>query len=136
REYSIRTDDSTADEIMLLRAQGREFLDSITAGDRPSIDEHSATYQVIREMHPEIADIDVELEAAVARQFCEAKRALKRATGDAQRATSAVADALGSGRRARFLGQTIATRQARGDGVPYLVAARALPDFASDEDAS
>jgi putative phage-type endonuclease len=133
REYTIYADPGQPDEIRLIRDEAEGFLASIEAGNRPDIDAHSATYDVIREMHPDIDPVDVELEQPLAKAYCLTRAALALAKADAQEAASLVADALGSGRRARFLGQTIATRQARGDGTPYLVAARGLPDFTDEE---
>lgn len=128
-EYVVHHD---PDEAAYLRREGRVFLDSLPTGpspERPSLDAHTATYQAVRQLHPDIDDVDVELEAAVVRDFCIAKERLTDAERHLQHAKNAVADALGSGRRARFLNKTIAYRQAKGEGVPYLVAGRSLPTF-------
>lgn len=124
REYRVEYDSAEAAE---LRAAAREFLASIDAGERPDIDEHSATYTVIKEMHPDIDPTEVELRNDTARTYISAKHAEKAAKAHAQYATSLVADEMGDAQRAVWDGQTIATRQARGDGTPYVVMARNLP---------
>lgn len=128
-EYVVHYD---ADEAAFLRAEGRAFLDSLPTGPkptRPDLDAHTATYQAVRQLHPDIEDVDVELDPALAKDFCTSKTAADQAARDFQHAKTRVADALGSGRRARLGKQTIATRQAKGAGVPYLVAGRSLPTF-------
>lgn len=126
REYVVEWEPREAAQ---LREAGRIFLGEIACGVRPDIDEHSATYQAIKEMHPEIDPVDVDLTNAIARRFILAKAAEKAAKADAQHATSLVADHMGTARRALWDGQVIATRQARGDGHPYVVAAKRLPDL-------
>ena len=129
REYVVEYDPENAD---LLATAAREFLDTLPGGpaeQRPNLDSHAATYQAVRQMHPDIYDVDVELDADLAREFCLARAAKAAADSRATAAAAAVADVLGDGRRARFLNQTIAQRQAKGDGIPYLVAGRSLPTF-------
>jgi putative phage-type endonuclease len=130
REYVVHPD---SDDTATMLAAATEFIASLRTGQRPDIDEHGATYQAICELHPLIDPVDVDLPADLARDFCRARHALKAAEAAAQQQTSLVADALGTGRRARFLDQTIATRQARGDRTPYLVAGRGLPTFTEQE---
>lgn len=129
RTYVVRADE--ADQ-SFLRAAAADFLDSLPGGPaecQPDIDAHSATYQAVRVLHPDIEPVDVELDVEAAMEFCLSREALAAAEARAQQAKSRVAAALGNGRRARFLDSTIATRQAKGDGLPYLVAARNLPTF-------
>lgn len=132
RTYVVRAD---ADDQAFLRDAAREFLDSLPGGPaeaRPDIDAHSATYQAVRVLHPDIEPVDVELEPEVAIEFCTSREALADAEARARKAKSRVADAVGNGRRALYLGSAIATRQAKGNGVPYLVAARNLPRFTEE----
>lgn len=123
REYTVLYDTAEADE---LRAAALEFLESIEHDDRPDIDAHSATYQVIRDMHPEITEADVELDNDLAQLYIGARCALANATDAEQLARSRIAEAMGNAKNAIWDGRTIARRQARGDGTPYLVAARGL----------
>lgn len=127
REYTVVYD---AAEAAQLRAAGLEFLESLAENRRPDIDAHSATYQTVREMHPLIEDVEVGLSNDVARAFIAAKAAEKAAKAVAVEAAARVADEMGDAKKAVWDGQTIASRQARGeDGVPYVVAARNLPDL-------
>lgn len=123
REYTIRYD---AAEAQLLRDAAEEFLATVARLERPDIDAHSATYQVIREMHPLIDEGDIELPNELAATYIDARVALAEATDTEQHARSRIADAMGNAKRALWDGRTIATRQARGDGTPYVVAARNL----------
>lgn len=124
RRYTIELETA---ELVWLRTEGRLFLDSIAAGDAPDIDEHGATYWAVRELHPDIEPEDVEVGDHVAEPYVAARHALKAAEAEEQRTKSVLADALGNGRRALWRGTPIASRQARGEGTPYVVAARNLP---------
>jgi putative phage-type endonuclease len=130
REYVIRPD--PADTATMLAA-GQQFMNSIANGQRPDIDEHNETYEAIRQLHPDIDDVNVELDADLAKEYCTARHQLKAAGAEATRTKSLVADALGTSHRATFLDKTIAQRQAKDSGLPYLVAARNLPDFTEQE---
>lgn len=128
RTYRLTWDEA---EARLLRDAGRAFLDDVAAGVRPDIDDHAATYQVIKELHPEIDGTAVEIPPGVAQAYIDAKATEKTTKAAAQQATSVLADHMGDARRATCEGRTIATRQARGDGLPYPVIARGLLDTAT-----
>jgi putative phage-type endonuclease len=132
-EYVIERDER---EQALLRERALAFMQSIERGERPDPDEHGATYQAVRHLHPLIERRDVDLDGDLAVAFCRSRAALKKAEARAQLLTTRVADALGTGRRARHGNRTIAYRAAKGDdGLPYLVAGRNLPDFDTDNGA-
>ena len=126
REYTIRPEPG---EIEYIRDAGAAFMLRLNDDSRPDIDSHSQTFTAIREMHPEISGNDVELDRPLAYDYCAARRDLDAAKAEEYRTKSLVSDALGDGRRATYLGKTIATRQAKAGGTPYLVAARILPTF-------
>ncbi len=132
REYVVEYDPQ---EAAGLRAEAAAFMDSLPWGSkpqRPDLDAHGATYQAVRALHPEIEDRDVDLEDWLGMNYCLAQCDLRDARREATRMTSLVAAAMGDARRARYLNRTIATRQAKGDGVPYLVASRNLPTFTEE----
>ncbi len=126
REYWVDHDPAEAAE---LRQHAEAFLASLETGVRPDIDEHTATYQAVRELHPDIDGTDVEVDDELAARFTLARRQLATATEAEQYARNLIADAMGTARRATWEGKAIATRQARGDGLPYVVAGRRLPDL-------
>jgi putative phage-type endonuclease len=136
REYVVVYDQAEVDFIV---TQAQAFQDSLPTGptpQRPSIDTHSATYEALRVLHPEIDGTDVELDPDTARQYCHAKHLLAKATKADTYAKSLVLDEMGDARRARYLGQTIATRQPNGEHTPKLVAGRNLPTFDQEAEAS
>ena len=126
REYVIDWHDERIGEIV---HAVELFMDSLHTGQQPPLDDHAATYVALRGMHPEIDPIDVALDLDTAREFCQAKAMSKYAKSREQGAVNAVADAMGTARRALYAGDVIATRTSRGDGVPYVKAAASLPDF-------
>lgn len=125
RTYTLTWEPAEAE---LLRDAGREFLDDVAAGRRPDIDEHTATYQVVKELHPDIDGTTVELSDVTAARFITAKIAEKTAKGNARAAAAHVADEMGNAAKATWQGQMIATRQVRDGGLPYVKAARGLSD--------
>lgn len=125
REYRVNYD---ADEARLLRDAAQEFLATLDAGTPPPIDDHKATYEAVREMHPDIEPVSHELSDEVALAFLRARAELKGAEAVECQAKSAIADEMGNAHTAYWRGFKIATRQARGDGLPYVVTAKNLPD--------
>jgi putative phage-type endonuclease len=107
REYVVEWN---RDEAELLRAAGREFLDAVERDERPDIDEHGATYRAVRELHPDIDDVEIEIEPALAERYRRAVADHKAAEQAKQQATAELLDALGDGRRAVVAGESIAIR--------------------------
>lgn len=129
-EYVVTADPEYAAQ---LRAEALAFLDSLPTGSapqRPDIDAHNATYEAIKYLHPDIDDVDVELDHDLVREYCTARHALSDAERAEKRARSLMAEAIGTARRGKYLGQVIARRQAKSEGgVPYVVAGGNLPTF-------
>ncbi|MFC0626124.1 YqaJ viral recombinase family nuclease [Kribbella deserti] len=133
REYVLEYD---ADEAQLLRDAAVEFLATLAAGTPPPIDDHEATYKAVQEMHPDIDPVSHELSTPVARAFIAARAGLDAAKAVERQAKSAVAAEMGNAHTATWNGYTIANRQARGDGTPYVVTAKNLPDLTTETEAA
>lgn len=123
REYVIRYDPVDAE---ILRTRVESFLDTVRGGQAPEIDSHPATYDAIRELHPDIDDTDIVLPAELADPYVAA-RALKAAVEEECAVTTArIADYMGSARRALYSPdedippRAVATRVAKKGGTPYL----------------
>lgn len=114
-------------EAVELREMAREFLDSIEAGQAPDIDSSAQTYEVLRELNPEI-DGTVDLDLPTAAEYIVARQNLAQAEAAEQRTKNAVAAAMGTAKAATCNGFTIATRQSKQGGRPFVVASRSLPD--------
>lgn len=124
REYPV---DFDASDFALMVERCKAFLGSIAAGERPDIDDAYATFQAVREMHPDIdRGADRELPAEVADELLAARRAHDKAKSRWTRAQSTVLDLMGSAQHALHPdGQRVAYRMARktaaGEpGVPFL----------------
>ncbi len=133
REYVV---DFDPDDWAYLTAKARRFLDSLPGGPaeaKPDLDRHSATYEAVRQLHPDIEDRKVELDPVLVREFCTARHAFADAEARLQEATSCMAAALGNAKTGVYLGKTIARRQAKGDKPPFLVAGRSLPTFDTED---
>lgn len=118
REYHLTFKPERAAE---LRDAGAEFMRTLADRERPDIDAHSETYQAVRDLHPDIDPVDVEIPVELAEQYRQALAGCRAADDAKTEATARVADALGRGRRAVCLGERIALRiPGRGDNPPFL----------------
>lgn len=116
------------DDIAVMLSAGRAFLDSLESGERPPIDDHAATYQVVRELHPDIdPGEDHELTDAVALEYLESKDAMAAAEKRHRKARSVVLDAMGTANYATWQGVGIARRQASNGSTPHLASTRKDP---------
>lgn len=118
REYEVAYDPA---DVAVMRAKATAFLATIDTGQRPAIDGHDATYQVIRDMHPDIDDVKVDLPADVAENYLAALTWLDAAETAKQQAVAEVLHAMGRARRGMHRGQQIAMRiPGRGGNPPFL----------------
>ena len=114
-EYVVHHDQAEAD---LMRKAAAEFVSSLEAGPRPSIDEHAATYQAVKDLHPDIDGSAVEVPPDIAHGYLDAC-AQERTVKDAKRCASALlADAMGTAREAWCDGQKVALRVPGVAGAP------------------
>lgn len=127
REYEVRY---AAAEVAQMRTKAREFLDTLDNNVMPRIDGHEATYEAVRELHPEIDPTSVDLPAGVAVPYLEALAAVRASEEEKRRCSGLVIDAMGSAKDAYFDGRRIASRQAKSSAgsIPYLVAAKGAAD--------
>jgi putative phage-type endonuclease len=125
REYLIEYDPEEAE---FIRGAAWDFLASLSAGKPPSIDEHNATYQAIRTLHPDIDPVDVELDPDLVQEFLMVLRNERDAKTDKAQLVTRIAHLMGTARRATYLNTTIATRLSKAGGTPYVTTARGLVD--------
>lgn len=128
REYAVRY---AADEVVQMRGAARAFLDTLEANEAPQIDGHEATYEAVKELHPDIEDAAVDLSSAVAVPYLQALAGCSTAEAEKRRAQAEVITAMGNAKHAYYDGQRIARRQAKNaeGSTPYLVAARGAADL-------
>lgn len=123
REYRFEVSEH-ADEIATIRAMTRAFWESLQAGDAPDIDASNSTYQVLREMHPDIDGSSIEIEPAMATDAVTAITMAASAERALRLSKSLLLDVMGPAKTATVAGKTIAVRQAtkRGDawGKPFI----------------
>lgn len=104
REYLIPY---AADEAEWLREQGREFWQTVLDGIPPDLDGSDATYQAVRELHPEINGEDVEIPGELYADYACTKKAFEDAKSAHQEAKSRVLDAMGEAKRAYFMADDV-----------------------------
>ena len=125
REYVVDYDPIDA---QIMRERAEEFLDSLLWQEMPDLDAHPATYEAVKFLHPDIeAKNDFDVPDDLAAEFLTATTEADASAKRVAQARTRLAAAMGPARRARWRGHTLATRQAKGGGTPYLVAGRNLP---------
>lgn len=104
------------------------FLNSLSTSSPPPLSGHSREYEILRKLHPSIdLQASVELDQDLAVRFLKAKQAEKAASVEWDAARAAVNEVMGEAARAVVGDITVAVRQAKGQGVPYVAAPRKLP---------
>ena len=126
REYEIPY---SPEDAAWLHREGEKFWQSVESGEAPDIDGSSATYEAVRELHPEIDGSDVELDVRLWAEYCARESQAKDAAERFTTTKSEVMAALGSARRGLVLGSAVVRREARGTGKPYL---KAIPQPKAD----
>lgn len=115
REYLIEYD---ATEARTLRDAGAAFMQSLADDVRPAIDGHTATYQAIRALPDGLDDIDVEIPTELKDRFHAAQDASWDAEDELTTCKGMLLDLIGTGHRATWNGDRVATRTVR-DGKTY-----------------
>ncbi|MFI8872403.1 YqaJ viral recombinase family protein [Streptomyces sp. NPDC055243] len=110
REYTVEADD--ADTQLMLTA-GQAFMDSLAAGQAPSIDGHTATYQAVKEIPDGLADVDVPIDPVLRDRYFASLAAFKAAEEEKRCASGLVLDQIADGRRAVVGDDRVATRTVR-----------------------
>lgn len=110
-------------EIEVQRQKATDFMQAIFAGQKPAWDGSESTYEAVRWQHPEIMDEEVEIDSLFLLQ--NAQEAYDKAAEELRYYKSQTLDAMGKAKAAYMVVDgkkyKIATRQAKRDGLPYLV---------------
>lgn len=122
-EFKVEACKEWQDE--LLRVADR-LTASIKEDSKPSLvdDDHMATYEAVRELHPEIDGSTVEVPAEMVRAYYEAVEAKKAAEIAERAAKTHILDFMGYAKTGEVDGEKFVTRTARNGGTPYLQAVR------------
>ncbi len=115
REYIVKYDPAEAEQ---MRTAAAEFQRTLAAGERPSIDGHSATYQAIRELPEGLDAVDVEIPTVLRDRFYAAQDAAWAADDELTACKGLLLDEIGTGQRAVCERARVATRTVR-DGKTY-----------------
>lgn len=120
QEHYIARDDF---EIGVARRYARTFWKHLTEATRPEWDGSESTYEAVRKLHPEIEDEEVEVDGA--HNLLLAQTKFEEAQKEFLLAKAAVMHEMGNAKHAfvKIDGEKfrVASRQAKGQGTPYLV---------------
>ena len=110
-------------EIEVQRQMAIDFMQAVFADQKPEWDGSESTYQAVRYQHPDISDEEVEIESL--HLLVNAQDEFDKAEQELRKIKSQVLDAMGKAKAAYMEHEgkryKIASRQAKRDGLPYLV---------------
>lgn len=129
--FVVRRDD---EHIKMLR-DSAEYMLGCLESEKPNLRDaaHRATYQALRAEHPLIDDSVATLDFEVARDYLRASEQVVAANVLLDAAKSRVAEQMGTAKEAVFGEFTVAVRQARGQGKPFVTKARRAPKLSELE---
>lgn len=128
REYHLTW---TEDEAAFLRDAAESFWQSIQDGTPPPIDGSDSTYQVVRELHPDIeADKSVEIPPDLFVPWEQAKAVIDEQELVIAQAKSRITDHMGDARYGCIAGIKVVIRQSTKTGLPYVKLATAKKEAA------
>ncbi|NQE89558.1 YqaJ viral recombinase family protein [Nocardia terpenica] len=122
RSYRIRP---SRGDLEFLRSEGEQFWTQFQNDIPPNLDGHLATYQAVRELHPDIdRSVIVDAPASLADRWWEVQAKREAADAEYMEVRTQIADLIGMGWKARCGDQNLAyrVRPANG-GDPYLKSA-------------
>ena len=99
------------EEARYLRGMAAAFHRSLYLDQRPDLDAHGATYRTVREQHPSIERVAVQVPAELADRYAFTQAAEKYATEQAREAKTRLLDAMGPARVALAGDVEVARRQ-------------------------
>ncbi|WP_433662540.1 YqaJ viral recombinase family protein [Nocardia sp. CA-128927] len=117
-----------------LLAAGQEFMEALAADQEPDLDDHGATYEALRYLHPEIDGSTIEIHSDLADRWWDAQTRLAHAADQLTGVRNELALTMASSWRAMCGDQLVATRQSRKGGTPFVKTAP-NPHFESITDA-
>lgn len=110
-------------EIGVQRQKATDFMQAIFADQKPAWDGSESTYEAVRWQHPDIQDTEVEIDSLFLLQ--QAQEEYDKAAENLRYYKSQTLDAMGKAKSAYMevdgKKYKIASRQAKRDGLPYLV---------------
>lgn len=131
REYTIARDDA---DMKAMRAAGEAFMQSLAAGEQPSLDGHTATYATVKKLPEGLEDVDISVPREDAVAYAHAIQQMEEAESALRLARSRLLQTIGSGRRAVCEGVTVATRTVRDGETHSLRPGRQLGDLREGTD--
>jgi putative phage-type endonuclease len=129
REYLVERDDAAEADIAILLDAGQRFIQSLKDDQAPDIDGHDQTYRVLREMHPEIDAIDIEIPQDLADAYIAAVLQERETKAIRQKWAGEIMQLMGRARNALDgNGQRVAFRKpaSNAERIPYLCVDPAL----------
>ena len=107
RHYIVRRDEK---DLRVMRAAGRDFMDRLLSGDPPPLDSHIATLRALKTLHPDVDDVEAEVDPDVAKGWRDARARKAEAEADERAYEAKLRDAMGRAKRAVCAGERVATR--------------------------
>ena len=117
REFIIEYDQTLA-EMMITGAE--RFLELLSTQTEPSLDASKSTYEVVRELHPDIIDYEIEVDPDEYEKLVSALDYEKFYASQVRLRKSIIQNSMNGNRYGLVDGKTVLQLQSRAGGKPYL----------------
>ena len=115
KQFIVEWDDSLME---FVKGAVNAFLGLLAVGEPPDYDGSDSTYQTIRQVSPDIEDVEYELECAT--ELLAARQIFEAAEQNLQKYKAKALDEMQGARVGTFKGVPIVQLQQRGEGKPFL----------------
>jgi putative phage-type endonuclease len=115
RAYTVHYNE---DDAAFMRHAAQDFLDDLAADRQPGIDAHTATYDTVRQLHPDISGEAVDIPPELVESYRTACREHDQWKAQKQQCVSQILNTMGIAKYAYSNGERIAMRVAGRNGQP------------------
>jgi len=118
QEFEVEYDEFIAETYLKVAQQ---FWYSLQENKAPDWDGAKSTYETVRRLHPDIENQDVDIDSDTYAELREALKVADEANATVTKLKSIILDSMGNAKYGWVNNKRVVTRQARGQGKPYLV---------------
>ena len=118
QEFEVEYDEFVAETYLKVAQQ---FWYNLQNGIAPDWDGAKSTYETVRQLHPDIENVDADIDEELYFALREAQAEMNEAEQKVLQLKSQILDQMGKAKYGWVNNRRVVSRQARGQGKPYLV---------------
>lgn len=118
QEFEVEYDQFVADTYLQV---AKQFWNNLQEQIAPDWDGAKSTYETVRQLHPEIEQQDIDISEELYQTLRSAQAEMNEAEAKVNKAKAQILDQMGKAKYGWVNNRRVVSRQARGQGKPYLV---------------